>query len=102
MDDQSPGRRAALAAGSHRTENNPRNRYFEIRTGRNDDGIIPSQFQDGFAQSGGNPLSNVSAHPGRSSCRNQGKATISDKGFSDLLVAADDKIHHSFRHPVFL
>ena len=76
MNDQAPGRGAALPTGAHGTEYDRPDGHIQIGMRGDDNGIIAPQLEQGPAQAGSYRLSYFFAHPGGTGSRQQGQAAI--------------------------
>src|SRR5699024_9407549 len=65
VNNQTPGRCAPLAGGSHGTENSPDDRVFDVGIWGNDDGVVAAQFEQGFSQTCSYILTDGTTHANR-------------------------------------
>ena len=91
VDEEPPGRRATLAGGADRAEQDGANRQGEIRRLIHDDGIVPAQLQERPPQPLRDGRGHRSTDRNRPSERDQWESGILNQGLRDGLLTRDDQ-----------
>ena len=96
MNENAPGRGAALAAGADRAKQNRPARHFQVGGWRHDDGVVAAQFQDAAAEARRDARTDDVAHGGAAGGRDHRHARIVNQRRADL-AAADNEAGQTLR-----
>eukprot|EP00760_Papus_ankaliazontas_P028430 PhM_4_TR3707/c0_g1_i1/m.62848 len=91
MDVQTAARRAALAAGTDSTEEDPAGDHLEVGVGHNDDGVVATELKQGAAEATGNDLADLLTGSTAAREAHERDARVLDEGLADVGTAAGQR-----------
>src|SRR5271166_3745538 len=92
MHEHAPRRRAALARGADRAENERRDREVEIGGRIDDDRVVAAELQQALAEPLRDAHADLAADMRRAGKRDEGNAFVGDEAGRELRTAIDEQL----------
>ena len=87
MNDESSGGGTSLSCRTHCAKYDGYHGHFEVGFGCEDDGVVATQFEDGFAQSLSNHFRHSFSHSCAACGADEGNSGVVAHGFTDFAIA---------------